>query len=235
MTLKKMYLPEQYYFITTNIFNKEWVFGKLKHGIYEPNERLCATIIKTLNDLRKILGFLISGYVIMPDHVHLILKTAEDESSVTRFRDGFVPAHVGEKSFSTMLKQSAEDESSATRRKSMEDESSASRFEDRFISTRVGENSFSPCYNISQIMKSIKGKSARIINDILGKNGQLWQHSFYEHGIRNDQDFVEKLNYLHLNPLRADLVKDQSDFKYSSYQNYHLNDNSIIKIDQIDL
>ncbi|MFA6391497.1 MAG: transposase [Patescibacteria group bacterium] len=200
MTLEKIYLPEQYYFITTNILNKEWVFGKLIHGIYEPNERLCVAFIKALNELRKIMGFLLSGYVIMPNHVHLILKTAENESFDTA-----------------------------------EDKSSATRFNDVGIPTRVGENSFSPGHNISQIMKAIKGRSARIINEILGKNGQLWQHSFYEHGIRNEQDFIEKLNYIHFNPVRAGLVEDQSDFKYSSYQNYHLDDDLIIKIDKIDL
>lgn len=72
-------------------------------------------------------------------------------------------------------------------------------------------------------MKVIKGKSARQMNKILGRAGQLWPHSFYEHCIRSDKDFREKLNYFHSNPLRANLVKNPADYKYSSFRNYYLN------------
>jgi REP element-mobilizing transposase RayT len=98
-----------------------------------------------------------------------------------------------------------------------------------------GDSSPPPEGNISQIMHAIKGRSARLINKKLGESGQFWQKDFYEHGIRNEKDFEEKLNYIHLNLVRANLAKDPADFKYSSYRNYYLGGDSIIKIDRIEL
>lgn len=207
MTLKKIYLPEQSYFITTNVLNKEWIFGKLKNGLYLPQDELCQTLINVLDSLRKIMGFLLHGYVIMPHHLHLILTTAEDESSATRSE--------GNTDFTQ--------------------QGSTIRFNDHSVPNCVGEDLSSPSTNISQIMKLVKGRSARILNNLLVRSGQLWQHSFYEHCIRNEKDFMEKLNYIHFNPIKANLVQDPLTFQYSSYRNYYSNDDSIIKIDRFDL
>ncbi|MFH1235360.1 MAG: transposase [Parcubacteria group bacterium] len=97
--------------------------------------------------------------------------------------------------------------------------------------SRVGGDLSPPTANVSQIMHAIKGRSARQINKILGTSGQLWQHDFYEHSIRNEADFEEKLNYIHANPIRARFVNDPVNFKYSSYRNYFMNDQSVIAID----
>lgn len=215
MPLKKIYLPTQCYFVTTNIVNKKWVFGKFENGIYLPNDKLCRVVINMLNNARDIFRFLLHGYIIMPDHFHTILTTAENEFSAT-------PAG-----------SNAENKFSATRLGVNVNTSYSNK---NYIPFRVGEDLSSPSVNnISQIMKVIKGKSARQINKILGRTGQLWQHSFYEHSIRNDKDFREKLNYLHSNPLRANLVKTPDDYKYSSFRNYYLNNHSIIKVDIIEL
>ena len=192
MPLKKIYLPNQCYFVTTNIADRKWVFGELKNGLYAPNDKLCQIIVEVLNFTRDKFNFLLHGFVIMPDHLHLILTIAGDKSPATRGT-----------------------------------ESNRSK--------RVGGDSFPPITgDISQIMHAIKGRSARLINKELGKLGRFWQEDFYEHGIRNDQDFEEKLNYIHWNPVKVNLAKEPSDFKYSSYRNYFLNDQSIIEIDIID-
>jgi REP element-mobilizing transposase RayT len=217
MSLNKIYLPSQCYFVTTNTVNKKWIFGKFENGVYSVNNELCRIVLDVLNDTRNIFKFLLHGYVIMPDHFHAILTLAENEFSATR-AGGDIDVTRSNKNYNTF--RVGEDLSSPATN----------------IHTRVGKDLSLPSVNnISQIMKAIKGKSARIINNVLGNSGQLWQHSFYEHGIRNDQDFIEKINYIHINPVRANLVKDPSDYKYSSFRNYYLNDHSIIKIDIIEL
>jgi REP element-mobilizing transposase RayT len=94
---------------------------------------------------------------------------------------------------------------------------------------------FLPCSkgNISQIMRDWKSYTSYQINRLRNTKGQLWQKDFYEHTIRNKEDFREKLNYIHNNPIKAGLVEKLEDYKYSSYRNYYLNDNSIIYIDKI--
>jgi len=61
----------------------------------------------------------------------------------------------------------------------------------------------------------------------------IWQRRFWDHVIRNDQDFEEKFNYVNYNAIKHGLVSDPVDYRYSSTRNYYLNDHSIIKIDQI--
>lgn len=47
----------------------------------------------------------------------------------------------------------------------------------------------------------------------------------------SDYKFQEKLNYIHNNPLKAGLVNNLDDYPWSSYQNYYLENNSLIEID----
>ena len=41
-----------------------------------------------------------------------------------------------------------------------------------------------------------------------GGTGALWQQSFYDHGIRGDQDFEATVTYLLNNPIEAGLVEE---------------------------
>jgi len=85
--------------------------------------------------------------------------------------------------------------------------------------------------DIPSIMNKVKGHSSFEINKYLSRTGQLWQKSYHDHIIRNGLDFEEKINYIHKNPYKAGLVEDLKNYKYSSFQNYHLGDESLIKID----
>ena len=44
----------------------------------------------------------------------------------------------------------------------------------------------------------------------------VWQKRFYEHTIRDEQDFNIKLQYIHNNPLKHGLVENIHDWKYGS-------------------
>jgi len=45
----------------------------------------------------------------------------------------------------------------------------------------------------------------------------IWQERFYEHTIRDDKDWLEKMEYIHYNPLKHELVEDIKDWKYTSF------------------
>jgi putative transposase len=53
-------------------------------------------------------------------------------------------------------------------------------------------------------------------------NGEmaLWQRRYWEHTIRNDQDFERHVNYIHFNPVKHKLVARVSDWPYSSFHRY---------------
>ncbi|GIL15111.1 MAG: transposase [Chloroflexota bacterium] len=61
---------------------------------------------------------------------------------------------------------------------------------------------------------------------------KVWQDSFWETAIWSEKFLREKLNYIHLNPVRAGLVENPQDYPYSSFRNYELNDETLIEIDK---
>ena len=48
----------------------------------------------------------------------------------------------------------------------------------------------------------------------------IWQRRFWEHRIRDDEDLARHVDYIHLNPIKHGLVKQVSDWPYSSFHRY---------------
>ena len=67
-------------------------------------------------------------------------------------------------------------------------------------------------YDLGNVVKHLKGRSARAINRILGRNGAIWQREYYEHALRRDEDIQETARYIIANPLRAKLVERLGDY-----------------------
>lgn len=68
------------------------------------------------------------------------------------------------------------------------------------------------------------------------RNGdrQFWQHDNHAMQLESDKFLAQKLNYIHLNPVRAGLVRNSEDWIYSSASNYSCKD-SILEIDILPL
>ena len=45
----------------------------------------------------------------------------------------------------------------------------------------------------------------------------IWQERFYEHTIRDEKDWLEKMSYIQHNPIKHGLVKDINEWKYTSF------------------
>jgi len=45
----------------------------------------------------------------------------------------------------------------------------------------------------------------------------IWQRRFWEHTIRDDNDYWHHVNYVHFNPLKHGLVSQVADWPYSSF------------------
>jgi len=71
-------------------------------------------------------------------------------------------------------------------------------------------------WGISQVVKTVKGYSARLINLASGRRGKLWQEEFYERVIRGEAHLLDAVAYLHANPVVAGMVDDPADYAYSS-------------------
>jgi putative transposase len=48
----------------------------------------------------------------------------------------------------------------------------------------------------------------------------LWQRRFWEHTIRDEEDFARHVDYIHFNPVKHALVQRVRDWPYSSFHRY---------------
>jgi REP element-mobilizing transposase RayT len=73
-------------------------------------------------------------------------------------------------------------------------------------------------YSLTKIMHNIKRNSANHANKILGRSGAFWQHENYDHFARSEAEFDRIIKYILYNPVKARLVKEQSDWKWSYFK-----------------
>ena len=45
----------------------------------------------------------------------------------------------------------------------------------------------------------------------------IWQRRYWEHLIKNDADYAAHMDYVHINPVKHDLVKWVADWQYSTF------------------
>lgn len=58
----------------------------------------------------------------------------------------------------------------------------------------------------------------RISNSRIAKGEcGIWQRRYWEHTIRDENDFVRHIDYVHINPLKHELVSRVRDWPYSSF------------------
>jgi len=131
------YKKEGPYFVTISCREKKSFFE---------NKPLKQILVTNMEKLKNRFSITVNAYVVMPDHLHLIVTFPEN-------------------------------------------------------------NSFS-LSRIIQVFKSLVTYDFRM----KGNKNKIWQRGFYEHVIRNQKDFLEKMNYILNNPLALE-IKKRADIK----------------------
>lgn len=159
--------PDGTYFITCTIV--DWI-SLLNRPVYKH------IIIDSLNFCIKSKGLEVYGYVIMENHIHLIVSATE----------GNLPGIVRDfKQFtSKRLIQAIKINPKESRKDWLID-----RF--RF----VGSNSRNEIFKV-------------------------WQDGYHSKEISTRNQFEQKLNYIHQNPVRAEIVFNPEEYRYSSAVDY---------------
>ncbi|GMR20536.1 MAG: transposase [Gammaproteobacteria bacterium] len=52
------------------------------------------------------------------------------------------------------------------------------------------------------------------------RESTIWQHRFWEHQIRDEQDYRNHMDYIHYNPVKHGLVTQTKDWPYSTFHRY---------------
>jgi putative transposase len=139
--LKRFQHSGQIHFITFGCYHRHRLFTEATS---------CRVFEEALERVRTSFGVVIHGYVVMPDHVHLLVSEPERMS-------------------------------------------------------------------LADALKSLKqGVSRRLI----GKEAHFWQKRYYDFNVPSAAKFVEKLRYIHRNPVRRGLCARPEDWEWSSFRRH---------------
>lgn len=163
MALKHYLEKGAVYYVTSVTYNRKDIFSDTLSARF---------LLVTIAYHKYILEFNLFGYVIMPDHFHILLQPSER-------------------------------------------------------------------YALPQIMKYIKGNFARKYNEWHSPPGSrrlnadykwdsrgycyvpVWQEGYYETVMRDEKDIINRLNYMHNNPVRKGLVETPDQYEFSSFHQYY--------------
>jgi len=82
--------------------------------------------------------------------------------------------------------------------------------------------------DLDLIMKRIAGRYVYWYNWKYYRKGHLFQDRFKSEVVEDDSYFLTVIRYIHQNPVKAGIVKNIDQYKYSSYNDYIKNENYII-------
>ena len=137
--------------------------------------------VQILGEVRDRYGFSLVGYVVMPDHIHLLISE---------------PAKGTPSTVIQVLKQ-----------------------------------------RVSRRCRRKKRGTARQLNLTFasGNNSlpRFWQRRFYDFNVWSLKKRVEKLHYMHMNPLKRKLVDHPKDWPWSSFSFYSKLKHGLIRVDPV--
>jgi putative transposase len=137
--------------------------------------------VHILDEVRDRYGFSLVGYVVMPEHVHLLLSE---------------PAKGTPSTVIQVLKQR--------------------------VSRRLRRKRRAPAGQLNLISASGDNSLPR-----------FWQRRFYDFNVWSLKKRVEKLHYMHMNPLKRKLVDHPKNWPWSSFSFYSKLKHGLIRVDPV--
>lgn len=71
--------------------------------------------------------------------------------------------------------------------------------------------------NLSKLMQKVNSKYAKYYNFVNQRVGYVFRDRFLSEPIGDKRYFIQCIKYIHLNPVKAKIVKEAKNYKYSSY------------------
>jgi putative transposase len=81
---------------------------------------------------------------------------------------------------------------------------------------------------LSRAIQALKQSVSQKLN---GHDGHFWQARYYDFNVRTPEKRVEKLKYIHRNPVHRGLVDKPEDWPWSSYRHYALGEVGAVPIE----
>jgi putative transposase len=158
--LHRYYGAGYLHFITTSCYQRRPLLGSVQNREW---------FLQVLERVRRRYHFVVVGYVVMPEHVHLLLSEPDrgDPSVVMKaVKQGF-----------------------------------ARRL-------------------LRELRSHADPLQATLAGGAVLEEGHIWQHRFYDFVVFTEKKRVEKLRYMHRNPVKRGLVLDPQQWPWSSFCDY---------------
>jgi putative transposase len=72
--------------------------------------------------------------------------------------------------------------------------------------------------NLAQLIKRVAGRQTRYVNKLEKRTGSLWEGRYKSSTIDTNEYLLACCRYVELNPVRAGIVMDPIDYRWSSYR-----------------
>jgi putative transposase len=170
------------------------------------DDRIKQLFLTVLDETRRPYRFCVYGYVIMPGHFHLLISNTEtgDTGKVLQVLKQRV-SHRARKILDPTLFQKTEKDGTPT-------------------SLDVSGPTLS--------QKRRKDGAPKEFEDIpSGEPWQFWQRRFYDFNVWSRPKLIEKLKYMHRNPVVRGLVARPEDWPWSSFRHYALGEVGLVEIE----
>jgi putative transposase len=169
--LKRYYGRDDLHFITFSCYQRRPLLGTAHRR---------DLLLRGLEQVRQRYRFVVVGYVIMPEHVHLLISEPERDN----------PSVVMQ-----VLKQEF----------------------------------------AKKVMRSLRARSdprqSRLWADALEAK-HIWQARFYDFNVWSDKKRIEKLRYMHRNPVQRRLVQAPEEWRWSSFRAYACGETGLVLVNE---
>jgi putative transposase len=77
-----------------------------------------------------------------------------------------------------------------------------------------------PHGDTSRIVQQVKLSFSLQYQRLTGRTGPIWQHRYWDHIVRSDEDMRRHIDYIHYNPVKHGLTDSPDKWVLSSFQRY---------------
>lgn len=85
------------------------------------------------------------------------------------------------------------------------------------------------CGDLAHAIQALKQSVARTL--ALRAEESFWQARYYDFNVWSERKFVEKLRYIHRNPVTRGLVETAMDWPWSSFRHYMTGERGVVEIE----
>jgi|SRR5208283_3701066 len=187
--LHRFYGENDLHFLTFSCYRRQKLFN---------DEGRCDLFLQTLERVRRRYRLVVVGYVVMPEHVHLLVSEPQRETlsiAIQALKLGFVRSW---------------------RCSSGESIAVTPRSRKRSETWGTPANPFP--------------RTSRPVNP-----NRFWQARFYDFNVWTEKKRIEKLRYIHRNPVTRGLVTSPEQWRWTSFRWYWRGEVGPVKINDTDI